>query len=848
MIRLTLRVGVLCFALLPVSIAGQVPVTRHAGNDSVTVAAGSRYQAGVLKRLFLGHTYRELWATPIQVPVLDLRRFAGGLTATKTGGGNQTKSLRFVARDGSEYSFRLVDKDNVAAMHGAAGTVIETISQDQVSAHHPAAAVVAAPLLAAAGLLHVTPILTVMPDDSLLGEFRKDFSGKLGTIEAFPSKPDDAPGFAGAVEIIDSEDLRKLLDRDPASQIDVRAYLTARLMDALLNDWDRHAGNWKWARLQAAPHAPWVPIGRDRDKVFISYGGFLRVAGKVSPRLITFRGSYPGVRSLTWNSLEFDRRLLAGVEQPVWDSVAAVLVRKISDQVIDAAVRAMPREYQHSAPGLAAILKQRRNGFPEIARRLYLRLAAGPDLHATDAADRASVVRMQDGSVEVRIQADNEPPWFRRRFHPSETDEIRLYLHGGDDRAVVTGQVTQSIPVRIIGGNGNNALLDSSRVGGRSGRAHFYDSGRVTSVEYGPDSLFDRRPWIRSDGGMTAPGPDRGGKLRPLIGLRIPGDRGLVVRVGMQQFRYGFRVSPYSGHNLLSAEYASGLNAWRLTGWVDRRREGTRLHFTAGARMSELEVVNFHGLGNTTAGGASNSFRVRQRQWLLQPAAALAVGTRGDLSFGPVLQYSTTDSAANTFVSTSRPYGSGSFGQAGLHLGFRYDARDHGNVHGTGFLLDLSAAGYPAVWDVDGAFASLSASAAAHYRIPVPLHPTLVLRANGKQVFGELPFHESAFIGGSGSVRLLELQRYAGDASLSGTTELRFPLGRIPLVLPLDLGIYGFADAGRVYLDGASPGGWHSGTGLGFWVGILNPTMALTVELGSQEGRTRARIKTGLEF
>ncbi|HEV8150738.1 MAG TPA: BamA/TamA family outer membrane protein, partial [Gemmatimonadales bacterium] len=698
------------------------------------------------------------------------------------------------------------------------------------------------------GLLHVTPILTVLPDDSLLGEFRQEFAGTLGMIEAYPTKPDDAPGFAGAAELIDSDSLRQLLQKDPRTRVDAGAYLTARLMDVFLNDSDRHPGNWKWARMRSIPGAPWLPIGRDRDKVFISYGGTVAVAGKFSPKLITFQSSYPAIRGLIWNSLELDGRLLGGLEKPVWDSVAAVLRHKLSDQVIDAAVLAMPVEYQHSAPGLAATLKQRRDGLSEIATRIYLFLAAAPDIQASDAADRASVLRMEDGSVEVQIQAGDEAPWFRRRFHPSETDEIRLYLHGGDDSAVVTGEVARSMRVRIIGGNGSNTLIDSSRVGGRAGQARFYDLGSVSDVAYGPDTLFNRLPWVISGGGMAPPERDRGEKLGPVFGLSAPGDLGLLIRVGVSHSRYGFRVGPYAGRTVLTTEYASGVSAWRLTGFVDRRREGTRWHFTARARVSKLEVINFHGLGNATANASSDFFRVRQRQFLLLPAVAFTLGTRGDLSLGPVLQYSTTDSAANTFISSSRPYGAGTFGQAGLRLGLRYDARDQANYAGSGILLDLSATWFPGIWDVDGSFAALSAVTAVHYSIPVPLHPILVLRAQAKKLFGEFPFHESAFIGGSGSVRSLELQRYAGDASLGGTTELRLPLGRVPLILPLDLGVYGFADAGRVFLDGKSPGGWHSGTGLGLWIGILNPATALNFELGTHEGRTRLRVKTGMDF
>ena len=842
----------LLLALSAVPAAAQKPVTRHAGGDSVMATAGTRYAAGGITRFVLGDTYRDLWTTPIRVPVLDLRRFAGGLSPTKTGGGNQTRSLRFVSPDGTEYVFRLVDKDNTSFPAGFEHTIIQSISRDQVSAHHPAGAVVAAPLLQAAGVLHPTPILAVMPDDSLLGEFRKEFAGALGSVEVFPTEPAEGPGFAGAAGIIDSDSLRSLLEKDATLRIDTRAYLTARLMDAMLGDWDRHGGNWKWARMRSTPEARWVPISRDRDKAFITYGGIVAAAGKLVPNLMTYDARYPAVRGLTWNSLELDRRLLVGVEKPVWDSVAGELRHRITDPMIDAAVAGMPGEYRHSAPDLAAKLKQRRDRLPEHAGRFYRYLAAGPDIHATDAADRATILRMEDGSVEVRLQSGNDPPWFRRRFHPSETDEIRLYLHGGDDRAVVTGTVSRSMPVRLIGGNGTNALIDSSRVGGRANQARFYDVGTVTDVEYGPDTLFNRRPWVKADGGPVLPGRDRGAAAGPVIGVSAPGDVGLVLRAGVRQTRYGFRVRPYAANTVLTAEYATGASAWRLTGSADRRREGTPLHFTALARMSELEVINFRGLGNDTpedtAGTAAGFYRVQHRQWLFQPALALAVGTRSDLTLGPVFQFSTTGPERGSFISTIRPYGFGDFGQAGLRLGLYLDERDQARDPHSGLLLDLGATWFPGVWDVESAFGSLSAAAAYYYTVPVPLNPILVLRANARKVLGEFPFHQAAFLGGRGSVRVLDRERYAGDALLGGTTELQVPLGTVPLVLPFDIGVYGFADAGRVYLDGASPGGWHSGAGVGFWIGILNPSTALTVELGRHRGRSLTRIKTGLDF
>ncbi|MFL5493088.1 MAG: hypothetical protein ACJ8DC_01770, partial [Gemmatimonadales bacterium] len=66
-----------------------------ASSDTVVITPGARYRAGGLHTLFFGKHYRDLWATPIRVEVLDLSRFAGGLRPTKRGGGKQTRSLRF---------------------------------------------------------------------------------------------------------------------------------------------------------------------------------------------------------------------------------------------------------------------------------------------------------------------------------------------------------------------------------------------------------------------------------------------------------------------------------------------------------------------------------------------------------------------------------------------------------------------------------------------------------------------------------------------------------------------------------------------------------------------------------
>ena len=190
--RLLRWIVTLTFALaLYVSRAGaQVNPPPPPGTPAAKVAPGERYDAGWFRRFLLGGNYRDLWARPITVPVLDLHTFAGGLKPMEIAGGKQTKTLRLNASNGLQFVFRPVDKDGLSTPPGYDDTIVEDVLRDQVSAHHPAGALVADVLLTAAGVLHASPTLVVMPDDPRLGKFQKEYAGRLGMIEVYPSVPE----------------------------------------------------------------------------------------------------------------------------------------------------------------------------------------------------------------------------------------------------------------------------------------------------------------------------------------------------------------------------------------------------------------------------------------------------------------------------------------------------------------------------------------------------------------------------------------------------------------------------------------------------------------------------------
>lgn len=818
-------------------------------SDTVTVQASRRYGASELHRLMLGEGWRDLWSTEIAVPVLDLAAFAGGLKPTEVGGGAQTKSLRFVSGKGLEYVFRPVYKERLVLEKGMRNTIVEDIFSDGLSHSHPTAPVIAKPIQSAAGLLHPNPVLVVMPDSPLLGEFREDFAGKLGTIEEHASMPDEGRGLGGSVDIIDSDELLEKLNESPGTRVDARAYLAARLVDFLIGDNDRHRDQWRWAKLRESETAPWVPIPRDRDKAFVSHDGLLlRLARIVKPILISYGHRYPHPATMSGKVVENDRRLLADLERAEWDSIAQDLRRAISDSVIMSALREMPRAYHAAVPDLAGKLRSRRDGLPAVARRYYAALFTVADVHATDADDHATITRAGDGIVDVRLQSGDGPPYLQRRYFADETREIRVYLHGGDDRAIVTGSAARSIPIRVIGGNGTNVLQDSSRVASKRSATRFHDTGTVTDVSYGPDSAFNRLPWREENGEMVPPGRDYGAKTVPTGAIKTGRGMGIVPKIGFKRYQYRFLHYPYATMVRAEVGYSTEMNGWEIELAGDRRFEASPFHVQAEAEMSQLEVAEFRGFGNDVPGVRDEFFDVRQRAFHLYPSLAYAFGPESDVSLGPVIRSVTTDSLADRFISQAQPYGFPSFTQVGMRLNARHDRRDNTDFPRHGFMAEASASAYPAVLDVRAPYQELSALATGYVTLSrIPTRPVLALRAGGKKVYGEFPYFDAAFLGGSRSLRTVHRDRYAGDASLYGSAELRVPLGSFGFILPWNAGLIGFVDAGRVYMDGKSPGGWHTGVGAGFWLGVLSPSTSISVTFTNDRDR-RILLGTGISY
>ncbi|GGF09187.1 hypothetical protein GCM10011383_20470 [Hymenobacter cavernae] len=458
------------------------------------MTAGRHYKASGFHTIFFGRHYRQVWTTPVTVPVLNLQTtIAGGLRAGKLGGGFQSTSMTLLGNNGREYALRTLDKDPYKTLPPfLRKTFVLNLVRDATSAINPYGAFVVPPLAQAAGVLHTTPrLLYIRPDETGLGENAPRFQGKVALLEEkFDGKNNLTPAFGDAQDLQDSEDVLRARYQEPSFQFDQLAFARARLLDIWLGDWDRHEGQWQWAVYKEKGRTLYRPVPKDRDQVFYRFDDGL-VPWLVSRpfivgKLRTFKPHYENIPGLVKNARFIDERALNEVTDQQFQHLASELQTRLSDDVIQAALRHLPPPvYALEGERTAAFLRARRAALPAAARTYYRKLAHQVTIAGTDQPERFVVQRLTDSTTLVSLYAlsDKAPLLYRRTFRTAETKLITLHGLGGEDVFEITGDVSRSIRVDIFGGPNPDTVKDTSHVRRGGKKTYYYDTRRGNTLE-----------------------------------------------------------------------------------------------------------------------------------------------------------------------------------------------------------------------------------------------------------------------------------------------------------------------------------------------------------------------------
>ena len=859
-------VGVCTVAAWLLAVPFAAIASGQDAQETQLVIVGPEYEAGGLKRFWLGAGYRDLWTEPVRLPTLDLQKEAGGLKPVRQVGQNQSVGLAMAGADGRSYTFRSLHKEADRMLPAELrGTVVGEILRDLTSGTHPAAGVILPTLAEAAGVPHTTPRMVVMPDDPALGEFRKTFANLIGTIEEFPQPArGGTPGFNGATEIISSTQMWTKWMEGPENGFDRLAYLRARVLDLWVDNYDRHRGQWRWMRLPG--QAEWQPLPEDPDFVLIHRDG--QVARSVRsqiPQYLKFSEKFPGrIDGALLNSAEMDRWILAGATAADFESIARDLQSRFTDDVIDTALRQMPAEwYAIRGAELAAALRARRDGLVDYLLRVYRYYAQITDIHATDRSEQVRIVRGADGAVEVTVAlADrSDAPYYRRRFLASESDEVRVYLHGGDDRVERSGPAGGPITIRVIAGGGRDIIDDS-----KSGGTDIWRDAGTLDVTRGPGTHVRNEvwpnpvpvkdaPWIepRSYGHWTVPAPVFG----------YAPDVYLYLGYGFTRTSWGFRTEPAKRVQTLRGAITTGDTRGKLDNLGTFRRPASGFGYQVAVYASGVESFNYFGYGNDSDEIADRArYKTRENVFQITPVLRYEAGLRTEAFIGPEVRFSQTPTDSATLVAEEAPVGVGNFGRVAIRAGLAFDSRQRSIVAAkadytdtslrsgddasmTGVRLQASGFFVPKAWDVTSQYGGLDGVVSAYVGRP---RAHLALRVGGRMLDGDYAWFDAAAIGGNNS-RAYRSRRFTGDSSLYGSASLRGWLGTAgKSFVAVRVGLVGFGDVGRVWLDGEDSSTWHPSLGGGLLLQPVGAPMLLHAVAAHGTEGTRLLIGFGYPF
>jgi hypothetical protein len=408
----------------------------------------------LFKRLLLGRNYRKEWETPVKLPIFNLTKT--GFKITELGGGNQTKSLQFEDKQGREWVLRTIDKDVTKALpQRLQGTLAQRVVQDMVSAAHPYAPPTIPTMANALDLVVPEPVIYFVPDDPAFGEYRSIFANTLCLLERREPTPDDSDtkGTDNMFEDVLEENDNLVLQQN---------LLKARLLDMLIADWDRHADQWRWGKLEKNDINYYYGIPRDRDQAyFYSNGLLVKLARKVSAKhFVGFRHDLDKIINLNFKSWKFDKLFLNALDAKAWDSTIRFVQTQLSDELIHQAMLQMPREvYPISGPKMEKKLKGRRDKLLEKGMKYYRYLSKVVTVNGTNQEELFLISNTND-RLHVKVFALKEGKvghqLYERAFTRKETWQIQFHGFDGNDQFVVDESANSKIRLLFKGGKGKD--------------------------------------------------------------------------------------------------------------------------------------------------------------------------------------------------------------------------------------------------------------------------------------------------------------------------------------------------------------------------------------------------------
>lgn len=830
--------------------------------DSITVAIAPEYNdVSNTHRFWFGDNYRELWATPVTLKVFYIQK--EGLEILQQGGGQQTKSLRLIDSTGKEWVLRTVQKDPAKALpENLRGTVAKSIVQDQISAAQPYAPLTVPILAEALHVPHANPSIVYVPNDPALGIYRTEFSNTVCVFEEREPTFDDGAKSYNTIKVLEK------LQEDNDNLIDEKAVLTARMLDLLIGDWDRHEDQWRWEKRTDGKRSIYSPIPRDRDQTyFINSGVLPYIAARrwLMPKLQGFDSKIRDVNGFMFNARYFDRFFLNELSKEEWEIILKHLQETLTDSVLIAAVNQLPDTiYTQCGDQILKNLIARRNVLLKKGLKYYDFLARIVEVPGSDKDDYFELMFQENGDMLLKVykikkDGSKGNVFYERTFNKKTTKEIRLYGRGGEDVFDVVGEGRSSIKVRMIGGSEKDSFNINTSIHSKKNLLIYDRSDKDNKFPKCSKAIVHKSSdaTINEYNGRTF----KYNQLLPQAGGGYNFDDGVWLGAGVQYTKYGFRKEPYAQRHRLLIGHALATEASNVKYYGHFvnviGKNDVKINFDARAPDN---VSNFFGAGNETQFVKTDEnpityYRTRYNLITAQVKLEHTFARTFKVYGGLIAQYYSTDSMENLGryinvydaanpdenVFTKKIF-------LGLIGGFQLDTRNSDFMPIRGVFWNTFLTGMQQLDEKNQNFGRFETDMTVYTSFNKDPRFVLINHFGGGLNVGDPYYFQMCYLGGSTNLRGYRNYRFAGNNKFFYNLEARVKLFDFTSYLfPGSIGLIAFNDLGRVWTDGEKSNQWHDGYGGGFYI-VPAKLLVINATLGFSKEGVLPYISLGLKL
>lgn len=821
-----------------------------------------------------GERYRKYYGINVNAQMVNLDTLLGGLTPIRKGGGHQSKSLRLEDNQGRQYVMRAIRKNAVQYLQAVAfkdqyikgqfdDTYTEGLLLDVFTGSHPYAPFAVGTLADAIGVFHTNPVLYFVPKQNALGHFNSEFGDELYMIEERASDGHgDKKSFGYSNELISTTDFLKALNKDEDIILDEKSYIRARLFDMLIGDWDRHEDQWRWAKFTEDDKIVYRPVPRDRDQAFsiMSDGSLLSFATSIVPALRLMKSYDEELKSTKWFNTEpypLDIALINESNKSVWDAQVKHITNNLSEKIIDDAFSNFPDEVMDkTVDEIKQKLKGRLKNLQDISNRYYAHVNKFAVIKGTNKDDYFEIERMSNETkvTAYRIkQGEKSDIFHQRSYSKKTTKEIWIYGLDDDDVFVVSGKGSELIKIRIIGGQNKDTY--DVRNGNRIKVYDFKKKENIFVSNKGGKKLTDD---YETNVYNYKKLKYNSNQLIPIIGANP--DDGFKLGLTNTFTTYGFERNPFTSQHVISAAYYFATNGFDInySGEFANVIASTNL-IIEGNLTSPNYAKNFFGYGNETPNPEVNEddgldvdlnynrvkLETRKIASALQWHGHLGSKVNLGISYESIEIENTEGRFINTIIDDNTELNNDFFG---VELNYEFKSKDS-KVFPTLGMETLIQMGYKSNIDNSNNFSYLIPSLAFDYKLTANGQLVLATKFSGHFNFGdEFEFYQGATLGANNGLRGFRNERFTGKSAFSQSSDLRLNLRKIKTgILPLNIGIYGGFDYGRVWLNGEDSKRWNNSFGGGLFFNGADMIIGNISVFNSDDG-LRFAFKLGFGF